>query len=83
LAIGEEELVQVAAVPAGEAVIDGIGQLLEGMRAAGREDATRSRPEVLAPASDQVNADGEPGSRHGRTAWVTGGAVCTGNVNLA
>ena len=62
-AIGEGELLQVRAVPAGERVVDSIGELFEGVAARGREDPSWPRPVLLAVALDQVDPDLQPRPR--------------------
>ena len=64
--VGEVELVQVSAVPSSEGVIDGSGQLGEGVTTRGCEDPARSWLQVLSPSADQVNADRQPAAAHGR-----------------
>jgi len=65
LSVGEVELVEMVAVPAGERVIDRRGQLVEGVAARCGEDPSRSGPQVIAVALDEVHADRQPGAAHG------------------
>ncbi len=51
-AVGEGELLQVGAVPTGERVIDGVGELFEGVAARCREDPPGPRPVLLSVAFD-------------------------------
>lgn len=63
-AVGELELNEVGAVPAGERVVDRRGELGEGVAAGGGEDAARPRPERLSPTFDEVDLNRQPGARH-------------------
>jgi hypothetical protein len=63
-AVGTSELMQVAAIPAREGVVDGRGELGEGMTPRSREDPAGSRPEHLAVASNQIDADRQPCPGH-------------------
>jgi hypothetical protein len=58
------ELVQVGAVPAGEGIINRLGELSEGVAAGGGEDPAGTWPEVLATSLDEIDADGQPGAAH-------------------
>ena len=61
IAVGTRELVQVAAVPASERIIDRRGKLRKGMATRRGEHASRSRPQGLTVSSDQFDANREPG----------------------
>jgi hypothetical protein len=86
-AVGEVELVQVSAIPSPEGVIDGGGELGEGVTTSGCEDPAGSWPQVLSPSADQVNADRQPAATHGRMlsdscgprAWEVAAAVIPGD----
>jgi hypothetical protein len=54
----------VGAVPAGEGIINRLGELSEGVAAGGREDPAGAWPEVLATSLDEIDADGQPGAAH-------------------
>jgi len=58
------ELVQVGAIPAGEGIINRLGELSEGVAAGDREDPAGAWPEVLATSLDEIDADGQPGAAH-------------------
>jgi hypothetical protein len=64
--MSEFELVQVGVVPAGEGIIDGSGQLGKGVAAGGCENPAGAWPQILAASTDEVNADRQPGTTHGR-----------------
>ena len=61
IAVGARELVQVAAVPASERIIDRRGKLRKRMAARSGEHPTRSWPQGLTVSSDRVHANREPG----------------------
>jgi len=63
-AVGEDELLQVRAVPAGERVVDSVGELLEGVAVCCSEDPPWPWPVLLAAALGQVDPDRQPGPRH-------------------
>jgi hypothetical protein len=59
---GQGELLQVRPVPAGESVVDGVGELFERMAFPGREDPPRPRPVQVTTTFDQLHPNREPGS---------------------
>jgi hypothetical protein len=63
--LAEVEHVEVSAVPAGEGVVDGGGELGEGVRPGCCEDTTGPGPQGLTASSDQVDLDRQPSSCHG------------------
>ncbi len=63
-AVGEGEVLQMRAVPAGERVVDSVGELFEDVAARGREDPSWPRPVLLAVTLDQVDPDRQPSLSH-------------------
>jgi hypothetical protein len=63
-AIGQLELVQMRAVPAGERGVDGVSELTELVGTSGGEDPTRSRPVILTMTADQIHSNRQPRPRH-------------------
>src|SRR5664280_2067557 len=58
---GQGELVQVAAVPSGEGVVDRLTELVEGVRRGHREDPPRAGPQVTGKAAaEQLHPDRPP-----------------------
>lgn len=78
--VGQGEDRQMRAIPPGEAVVDRVGEVVEGVRGAHREDAAGIRPQLLAPTTKKLHDHRQPITRHSSTVphvavgadWVPG-----------
>ena len=71
--VGEQELVQVAPVPARKCVVDRVGELSEGVGPGGREDAARAGPVVVTVPFNKIYPYRQPGSANGPILSADGG----------
>ncbi len=51
---------EVRAVPAREAIVDGLGELRERVGSGRSKDPSRARPQVLAMSLDEFDTDRQP-----------------------